>query len=579
MRCWVGVLAISLVLFPRSSHAVGEYTLSSNVRLPPLARTAPTGERLHLIGRNETLTRFQQVVRSEVARYRAAEGRVALAANQEPPEAEVVDAIERIIPSREDASLRTQVSDDSRAIVAAALSPAMVIGGLVGLKTVLDGVIDGALENLDRRLTSQLVGLRGHVAGSIRDLELAFGNQLNVALDKLTKTQISVLNSVTVTTSELTGALENLQNQITAALLDSVCQLTIALADIRLLDLGFKRALPPDLSCMFPSFVMDPGPNHDQILTFRGVRLRPNGIYPRVTIYAPTSDRAYSTPVAGGDRAIQAPLAGGINGAPNDVSPRGEMVVLAQLDWPVENLAELDLSKTTLFCAEFPFLFCRRIPSTHILPLRWMFVLEPYIVRTVRVRITPLIREDVVSTKSKTCYISTDQFGDDGGSFTCEITSDLGNSVVDCSAVETTKAGGARFEGPDTQTGSCAYRMYVDSRSGFWRFKGGRNWLGIEVSIHQKGQREVSGATYEQTMVVNQSTQSAVFQYPAGLNSSPVIDWGNSWQVDITTNTGRDLVLTNSDPVHGGTRATINNAGQLTISFPAAFSQASFSVR
>jgi len=453
--------------------------------------------------------------------------------------AEVSKAVKRLtvpLGARQLKSLTKQQLAD-RQSAAFVLTPLAVI---VGLKMLQD-TIDHALDRADEIATSQLFAMRTHVAISIQDMNVMFRDRMNQTFDKLKQTEQVAINAAVQLTNESLVAIDRLEAKGYLDASDLLCQSAVAMANFNLLPL-FKRTPPPDIMCLTTPYVRDSGTLHERFLTFRGVSLRKGGDYPDANLIVPTPEKNYKLPAGGGNTVLQIPLPGGINGGPDDIKPRGSLTALAEFNW---NQGEGDKSK---------------------LKSRWMFTIDPYLVNSLDVSITPKIRQATYQTKSQQFYVQAD--GGETNTATWGIPVDNGGEVVDCWYVVNTKVGDSGLtNGPLKTPGGCEATAIA---RGPGHGQGGGSF-GITLWIKEKFLNEIAGPTWREIKhIVNQTQAEAVFTYDKNLipQDSEVIDYDFDWRVDIHRNTEELFILTtsNKSDLRIGT-ATMDTAGNLTVKF------------
>jgi hypothetical protein len=452
---------------------------------------------------------------------------------------EVAKAVRRLTVPLGTRQLKTltkqQLAD--RQSAAAVLTPLAVI---VGLKMLQD-TIDHALDRADEIATSQLFAMRTHVAISIQDMNVMFRDRMNQTFDKLKQSEQVAINAAVQLTNESLVAIDRLESKGYLDASDLLCQSAVAMANFNLLPL-FKRTPPPDIMCLTTPYVRDSGTLHERFLTFRGVSLRKGGDYPDAHLVVPTAEKNFNLPAGGGNTVLQIPLPGGINGGPDDIKPRGSLTALAEFNW---NQGEGDKSK---------------------LKLRWMFTIDPYLVNSLDVSITPKIRQATYQTKNQQFYVQAD--GGETNTATWGIPVDNGGEVVDCWYVVNTKVGDSGItNGPLKTPGGCEVAAIA---RGPGHGQGGGSF-GITLFVKEKFLNEIAGPTWREIKhIVNQTQAEAVFTYGKNLipQDSEVIDYDFDWRVDIHRNTEDQFTLTtsNKSDLRIGT-ATMDTAGNLTVKF------------
>jgi hypothetical protein len=424
-----------------------------------------------------------------------------------------------------------------RQSAAAVLTPLAVI---VGLKMLQD-TIDHALDRADEIATSQLFAMRTHVAMSIQDMNVMFRDRMNQTFDKLKQTEQVAINAAVQLTNESLVAIDRLEAKGYLDASDLLCQSAVAMANFNLLPL-FKRTPPPDIMCLKTPYVRDSGTLHERFLTFRGVSLRKGGDYPDAHLVVPTAEKNFNLPAGGGDTVLQIPLPGGINGGPDDIKPRGSLTALAEFNW---NQGEGDKPK---------------------LKARWMFTIDPYLVNSLDVSVTPKIRQATYLNKSQQFYVQAD--GGETNTATWGIPVDNGGEAVDCWFVVNTKVGDSGVtNGPLRTPGGCEITAIA---RGPGHGQGGGSF-GITLFIREKFLNEIAGPTWREIKhIVNQTQAEAVFTYDKTLipQDSEVIDYDFDWRVDIHRNTEDQFTLTTSNKSDQriGT-ATMDTNGNLTVKF------------
>lgn len=313
---------------------------------------------------------------------------------------------------------------------------------------------------------------------------------------------------------------------------DLLCQATIAAANFQIIHISLlpRRERPPDIVCMTVPWIRDSGLNHDQFVSFRGINLRPKGKYPDVTLSIPRAGKTLDLAAAGGSSLLQVSVPGGINGGPNDVTPRGNAIVEARFDWRGSSSNSSDADR---------------------LQSRWLFLLKPYIVSSVEVSITPAVTEASLRERaSEPKYISAGKGKEERTSWVMTKAGDAAY-LTDCWHIENTKNGNSGIEDKlfAPGTGSCEYK--VVARGGSWPF-GGRGWFGITMFVRERINVQTFGPTYFERAILNQGQTSRTFNYDLSvLRQPPISDWNfsnGSWQISITKNTGEVFVLTNTHP-------------------------------
>jgi hypothetical protein len=430
---------------------------------------------------------------------------------------------------------RQQISD--RQSAAFLIDPISVI---IGMKMLQD-TIDKALDRADEIATSQLFALREHLAVSIQDMNVLFKDRLNQTFDKLSDLEQKALNSAMQLSYDTQTALDDLETKGFEHASDLLCQAAVAAAQLNVLPIFKPRPPPPDLLCITTPYIRDSGTLHERFISFRGVSLRKGG-YPEATLVVPTPEKRFDLPAAGGNTIIQMPLPGGINGGTGDISPRGSLTALAEFNW---NAPNKDKPK---------------------LKLRWMFTIEPYLVNSIDVSITPKIRQATYAYKAQRFYVDAGQT--DTNTATWALPVDNGGETVDCWYEVTTKDGNSGITNePFRTTGGCVITAIARGQG---RFKGGGNF-GIILHIKEKFENEIAGPTWKEIKhIVNQPQKEVVFTYDKLLTpaDAKIIDFDFDWRVDIHRNTEQDFMLTTSNKEDKRIGiATMDLNGNLTVKF------------
>lgn len=427
-------------------------------------------------------------------------------------------------------------SMDSALVVNSVLTPATTIASFVALQKLLDH----ALDRVDAIATSQLFAARSHVAATVADLDATFRFNMNATFDKLTQQQQTILTQANVLLHQTTEALVALERDGFDSASDLVCQSTIALANFKVLP---RREPRPDVLCLSNGRVSDAGPFHDQLLSFRGINLRPSGGYPKVKLLVPSADQELNLIAAGGNTVLQVALPGGINGKPDDTTMRGNLIVRADIDW-----SESSEKKWT--------------------PQRWMFVLRPYVVSTVNVVITPKVRQATLRTRSQSFYVDAPRGEERNATWTMVKSLDAA-TVTSCTYVETNKVSNSGLTSSVLQTpGSCQVTAVARGASGGVFGGGGGGSYGVLMTMTERVDQEVAGPTYTAMRRINQGSPTVMVPYDPSLipSGSQVIDWAYSWRADVIQNTGRQFLLTNTQQSQPGVGiASMSNAGELTV--------------
>lgn len=413
-------------------------------------------------------------------------------------------------------------------------------GGVIIAMKMLQDAIDKALDRADAIMTSQLFALRSHLAASIQDMNVVFRDRLNQTFDKLTEREQVAINAALNISYDAQTALEDLQNGASQAAANLLCKATIALGQFSILSI-FKKTPPPDILCLETPHVRDRGTLHEGILIFDGVSLRKGGDYPNVSVIVPTAQKSFDVPAGGGNTVLQVPMPGGINGGPNDTQPRGTLTAIAQFDW---NHDSQDKSK---------------------LKLRWLFSLEPYLVNSIDVSITPQIRQTTYGYKSERFYLEAEERRKNSATWTLPV--DNGGEVIDCWYEETNRVGYSGVDQKLLTAGACQVTAHAEGQE---RFKGGGSY-GIIMHIKEKFQNDIAGPTWREIAhIVNQPQKEVIFSYDKKLlpPESKVIDYDFDWTVDIHRNTEENFILTTSQKEDKRIGvATMDLNGNLTVKF------------
>ncbi|TXH74599.1 hypothetical protein [Thiobacillus sp.] len=411
-------------------------------------------------------------------------------------------------------------------------TPSATTMALASIELMLDDLLNRA----NSGISSALFAMRSHVAASESDLNVIFKNRMDEAFDNLSAQEQKILTEAQVLAANAQATVEEVEKSGFEHASDLVCQTTAGFANYSL-GLPIGRLLPPDLLCLKELDIRDVGPQHEQILTFRGVHLQPKDEYPLATVTV--AGNVFKTVTGGGDSVLQLPLQGGINGAPNDFSSRGDRVAEAEFYWPKSERTR-----------------------------RWLFMLKPYLVRSLDATLMPTIKGPVRKVKTQTCYIkarggsmgSREEYG------TCTILPDDGWEVESCSESSPMTANGdAGIRNRLFSGGACQWELHAKSEA-WW---GAGAWYGFEGRAMLKQNRTMPGKTYEERAVLNQNDTSAVFTYPNDyIPPEYQILQGNwSWEIDYLDNTDRRHSLTNSQPSepHIGVGSLLNGVLTFTV--------------
>lgn len=427
------------------------------------------------------------------------------------------------------------------------LTPAVLVAGFAGLQSTIDELLNHA----DAIATSQLFAMRSHVAATVADLNVVFRNNMDDAYEKLGELQRKAFSQAQAMLNDTTRALKEMQESTFEHAANLLCDLTAQMANFPVKLISFnllpKRAAATDMLCLYTPEVRDAGSLHEQLLRFRGVNLTPGGEYADATLSIPSQpDKKFSLSTAGGNTILMMPMPGGINGDYNDVRLRGDLVAQVEFAWAKANQ--------------------RR---------RWLFMLKPFLVRSVEVSITPLVERPVYSTKADGCYVYAK-----GGSLasreesqTCTITVDQGAEAVACEQSEpTTHLGDAGISsGPLQGPGSCQWVLRAKSEPRF----GKSAWHGINIYLRQRAKEQLRGMEYRSAMTLNQGNNSAVFTYDMNLvpSGARIVEGQYWYTVTITDNTGNRYQLTESKPSDSRIGTSTMDRGKLTISLATALAE------
>lgn len=412
------------------------------------------------------------------------------------------------------------------------LTPLAVIAGL----KLLQDTINGALDRADEIATSQLFGMREHVAASIADMDVVFKNRMNQTFDKLNEQERNAINAAVALTNQTNVALQKLENDTYLHAADLLCEAAVSMATFNILPI-FKHKLSPDIMCITTPEVRDIGTLHERFLTFRGVSLRTGGDYPEVTLTVPTAQKSFSVPAGGGNTILQIPLPGGINGGPGDMTPRGSLIAVTDFNWG-------------------------HASASAKLKARWMFLLNPYLVSSIDVSIVPKIRQASYKPRYQDFYVEAGSGRTNTA--TWSIVAEPNTEIVDCAYSVNTKVGNSEVTNVLRTAGAC-------QMTGIARGQGaghGGGSIGIRMWVRQKSEAEIAGPRWQETKrVVNQSQSQAIFVYDVPKPpDSEIIDYNYNWRVDIQRNTEELFTLTNSN--QSDTRvgaATMDSSGTLTV--------------
>ncbi len=430
--------------------------------------------------------------------------------------------------------------------IAAALTPVVAIGALVGLQ----GVVDQLLDHATAMISSQLFALRSHLAATISDANVVFRDRMNETFDRLNEQQQKALLGVQALASQTETALQKLERDGFQSASDLLCQATVDQANypLKLIDLHLfgTRQPAPDIVCLAHPEIHDAGGQHEQLIEFRGVRLLPKGEYPNALLTIPGKpDVSLPLPTAGGNTVIQLPLPGGLNGTFDDASPRGTLIALASFSWPGQSRGR-----------------------------RWFLEIQPFLVRTIDVVLTPQVDVVTYSTKTFDCYVRSGGGGLFSGGEqrnTCTLTVDPTGTAIACEIDhETTHNGDAGIaNGPLLGPGSCEVGVRAKSGGLF----SGSAWHGVLLRMTQKIVIRTAGPQYHTTWLMNQGTGSATVTYPLALPPGASLVPGSfQFAVTITTNAGDQFVLTDtqgSDP-RIGSATIVGNTLTVQINDPGA---------
>ncbi len=222
--------------------------------------------------------------------------------------------------------------------------------------------------------------------------------------------------------------------------------------------------------------------------------------------------------------------------------PRGSLIALAEFNW---NAINKNKSK---------------------LKLRWMFTIDPYLVNSLDVSITPRIRQSTYATKSQRFYLEAGQT--DTSTQTWALPVDNGGEALECWYEVTSKDGDSGIlNGPLRTPGGCEVTAIARGQG---RYRGGGNF-GINLHIKEKFENEIAGPTWTEIKhIVNQTQKEVTFTYDQKLTppDAKIIDFDFDWKVDIHRNTEEDFTLSsaNKEDKRIGI-AVMDLNGNLTVKF------------
>lgn len=425
----------------------------------------------------------------------------------------------------------------ANAAAAAALTPSAVTTTLMSIELMLDDL----LNRVGSTISSQLFSMRNHVAATISDINVVFRDRMNDAYDKLNEQQRQALDRAMLLASDAQASLEKLASEGAYAASDLLCQSTVNFANYpnTLVGLGLplERCFATDVACLSKIDVRDTGsPNIEQLLQFRGVNLLPGGEYPNAKLLINRS--SIDVPTAGGKGVVQVPLPGGINGAPGDLSLRGPLMGRIDFSWP-KNAIER----------------------------RWFFELKPYQVRRVEVDFSFTIEGPVRSVRDQRCEVDAP-----GGSFgareefaTCTIVPDASDKSIErCEEFPPWSANGdAGIRNRSFTLGACTWELRAKSKP-LW---GAGAWYRFIGRAHQVRKERIPGPSFVAAKTLNQNESGWVIDYPVGEipGEYSLIPGTHRYTVTITTNEGRQVILTEAKPADPNVGSAIVVDKRLTI--------------
>jgi hypothetical protein len=527
-----GLLAVAVL---HSSLAQAQQGPTISVTQPPRATIVESDGTIRpqlLVPRDAKLEEARTLIQDAMQQLRSS--RSAMSPDTAEPEGSLPEVRRAIAVATSSRRLRAGAPVESKSLDA--FTPGAIIGGLLGLQ----GALDHLLGNVDAIITGQLYTIRNQLAAATSDLNEVFRERLDQAFDRFDAEEQQLLTQAHVLQDNMTAALADLEQTGFEHAQLLLCDAAVMAANTHLLsiDLGFlNKPKPPDILCLETPIVRDLGSHHERLLQFRGVNLLPNGEYPasRLRVVSSAADLPLLT--AGGQTAVQVPLPGGLNGDFNDTKPRGDFVGVVDFSW--EKVSE---------------------------ERRWMFLIRPFVVRSISVQITPTVDAPVYSTKSDTCYVHADggSFGSNIADKDCQILTDQNARVMACRQSGPTTANGTAgiTQGPSQTLTTCSWHLRAESGS----FYGAGAWYGMNIYLDQRKVETVTAPTYNWNAVVNQGTQGAEVKYDASLLPPESTHIRYSYTVTIIENTGALFVLSNTTPSNPGIgSAVIDASGQLTI--------------
>lgn len=399
----------------------------------------------------------------------------------------------------------------------------------------VEQMLDDLLNRANSAASSALFAMRGHVAASISDLNVVFKNRMDETMDRMSEHEQKILTQAQVLAAQANITVKEVAEKGFEQAADLVCQTTVGLANFNPL----SKLFDPDIVCLKEQNIRDAGANFEQLLTFRGVNLIPGDDYAKATIQLAGS--TITSVTAGGNSILLLPLPGGLNGNRDDLTIRGERLAEVEFNWRKSNITR-----------------------------RWLFPVRPYLVRSLKTTIIPLIKGPVRKRKEQTCSVHVN--GGTAGSreeyTTCTIVADDGWTVESClESPPTSATSDAGIRNRLFTAGACQWEMHAKS-GGWW---GGGAWYAFIGTAVMKKDERVRGTPFESSAVVNQNVTSAIFQYPSNLipTEYTALD-GEWWYTVLYQDTeGREHTFTQTQPTNPNLGViTAMDKGQVTVTVP-----------